>query len=140
MFLMCNLFIQQLFTAFFLKKIKNFTHQSQKQFHCTAILLWEITTEFKDNKCTNTILSQNFRAPVLTDHFPEGFCFQVGCRFWANDIRLFKGIFSLNKLFLRLNFPLTNASISLVLIFVWSYAIYKTKLLFSDFNLQTYFF
>ena len=45
--------------------------------HCTAILLWEITTELKDNKCTNTILSQNFRAPVLTDHFPEGFCFQV---------------------------------------------------------------
>ena len=91
---------------------------AKKEFHCTAILLWEITTELKDNTCTDTILSQNFRAPVLTDHFPEGFCFQVGCRFWANDIRLFKGISSLNKLFLRLNFRLTlYALISLVFIF-----------------------
>ena len=117
MFLMCNFFLSNNVLRRFLKNIKKFTYQSQKQFHCTAILLWEITTDFKDNKCTNTILSQNFRAPVLTDHFPEGFCFQVGCRFWANDIRLFKGISSLNKLFLRLNFPLTNASISLVFIF-----------------------
>ena len=73
---MCNLFYPTMIKGIFLKN-KELHLSVAKQFHCTAILLWEITTEFKDNKCTNTILSQNFRAPVLTDHFPEGFCFQV---------------------------------------------------------------
>ena len=114
---MRNLFYPTMINGIFLK-IKNFTYQSQKRFHRTAIRPWEITAEFEDNKCTNTILSPNFRAPVLTDHFPESFCFQLVGFGQMHDIHLFKGISSLNKLFLRLNFPLTlYALVSLVFIF-----------------------
>ena len=76
MFLMCNLFYPTMINGVF-QKNKELHLSVAKKVSLYGYTAMEITTEFKDNKCTNTILSQTFRAPVLTGHFPEGFCFQV---------------------------------------------------------------